>query len=208
MHPCLQRLYEAVGSGAAGVVPPKNAPRSRRRSPAQRPPRPPARPQCRRPGGPRLELAKIIGDMRGAGMHNLSVTVTDDGEACSAHRGGPHRDLQPRRRLPEVHRGETYLANGRQVHRGLGPAYSGGRLSPRLSLGVLRPAARRVAGPFPESRDGDPGRRGPTSTSPIGATTASRSSAPTTMPLRSESSRCRAAPARWPWMSAAPEWPS
>ena len=83
MHPCLQRLYEAVGAEPPGLFHRKTPLVSEKIADA-RPPPPPttAKDMCRRGRGPRLELVKIIGDMRGAGMHNLSVTVTDQGEAC------------------------------------------------------------------------------------------------------------------------------
>ena len=37
---------------------------------------------------PRLEFEKIIGDMRGCGIRNLSVTATEDGQVCLLMAGG------------------------------------------------------------------------------------------------------------------------
>jgi hypothetical protein len=78
MQPCLQRLYEALKAEPPGLfhrkaplAPEKIAETTITATAGKSTP----------PGGPRLELVKIIGDMRGAGMHNLSVTVADNGEA-------------------------------------------------------------------------------------------------------------------------------
>ena len=77
----------------------------RRRSPIQQSTA--AATQAAAPGGPRLELAKIIGDMRGAGMHNLSVTVTDQGEACLLVEEGRIAIFSPDGIYQQVHRGES-----------------------------------------------------------------------------------------------------
>ena len=79
MHPCLQRLYEAVGVEPPGLFHRKTPLVSEKIADTKTTA---TATQAAAPGGPRLELAKIIGNMRGAGMHNLSVTVTDQGEAC------------------------------------------------------------------------------------------------------------------------------
>jgi hypothetical protein len=79
MHPCLQRLYEAVGAEPPGLFHRKTPLASEKLADSQATA---AGTQPAATGGPRLEMVKIIGDMRGAGMHNLSVTVTDQGEVC------------------------------------------------------------------------------------------------------------------------------
>jgi len=79
MHPCLQRIYEGVGAEPPGLFHRKTPPEPEKIAGAAAAP---TAGKTAARGGLRLELAKIIGDMRGAGMHNLSVTVTDKGEAC------------------------------------------------------------------------------------------------------------------------------
>jgi hypothetical protein len=76
MHPRLQRLYEAVEAEPPSLFHRNTAPLPEKAAGIA------TTGKTTSPGGPRLELAKIIGDMRGAGMHNLSVTVADTGEAC------------------------------------------------------------------------------------------------------------------------------
>ena len=74
MHPCLQRIYEGLAAEPPGLfhrktpLPAETVEAAVAKTPAT--------------GGPRLELVKIIGDMRGAGAHNLSVAVSERGEAC------------------------------------------------------------------------------------------------------------------------------
>jgi hypothetical protein len=79
MHPCLQRLYEAVGAEPPGLFHRKTPLQSEKIAGTTATA---TAGKTAAPTGPRLELAKIIGDMRGAGTHNLSVTLADDGEAC------------------------------------------------------------------------------------------------------------------------------
>jgi len=82
MHPCMQRVYEGVGAEPPGLFYRKasspsiekakeNGPDGRKTQTAV---------AAVSPGEkPRLMFEKIIGDMRGLGMHNLSVAVGDAG---------------------------------------------------------------------------------------------------------------------------------
>jgi sugar lactone lactonase YvrE len=74
LHPCLQRIYEGLGAEPPGLF--------HRWSPQPAEAVEAAVAKAPAAGGPRLELVKIIGDMRGAGLHNLSVAVSEQGEAC------------------------------------------------------------------------------------------------------------------------------
>ena len=81
MHPCMQRVYEGLGAEPPGLFYRKTAPSAERAENGghgDRRTQTSAAPAAEKP---RLKFEKIIGDLRGLGMHNLSVTVNDAGQS-------------------------------------------------------------------------------------------------------------------------------
>ena len=155
MHPCMQRVYEGVGAEPPGLFHRKAAPpvaekaedhdRGDRRAQVS------AAPAGERP---RLKFEKVIGDLRGLGMHNLSVTVNEADETLllmeEGHIAVFGRDGVYRKCLERA----PGLAIRQQVYRGWPGTHPDGRLPRGLSLGLRRRARGRVAGPVQEPRHG------------------------------------------------------
>jgi hypothetical protein len=80
MHPCTQRVYEGLGAEPPGLFYRRTplTEKTKKSGPGTRPVQ--AAVTASVGERPQLTFEKIIGDMRGLGMHNLSVTVSDDGQ--------------------------------------------------------------------------------------------------------------------------------